>query len=371
MQDKYTEFDFQLKSIMEDAQIRPRRRVWRFVSKRLDASDSSVVWPVWAVSFAIAAALAVGLFFRGTNQIERLEVPALTARADEIKLLPLERSRQIKEYRRPELVAIVEPEVAENTISVEEVVTEAPSSQTNQIISETTRQSYSSDPFAILEAENRHASNERRTSIYAKGIISGNDSDIGPLKSFASMAPGADVAGITELGKSTFSVPFTVGIGIRVYLFPRVSIGTGVDYSLLTRSFTGKYSKITDGGTTTTEAANVQHTLQYLGVPVNIYYDIFSTKRLKFYAYGGAEVEYCFSNKYTVRATPVVTHQSKVQKLQWSLGAGLGMEFGLSKTLGLFLDPGLKYYFPSYQPRSVRTERPLMVNFDAGLRFNF
>ena len=55
----------------------------------------------------------------------------------------------------------------------------------------------------------------------------------------------------------------------------------------------------------------------------------------------------------------------------FSVGAGLGVEFRLGRTLGLYLDPGVNYYFPGNQPRSIRTDKPLMLNFDAGLRFNF
>ena len=57
--------------------------------------------------------------------------------------------------------------------------------------------------------------------------------------------------------------------------------------------------------------------------------------------------------------------------VQFSVGAGLGVEFMLSNHLGLYLDPGFNYYFPCNQPRSIRTEKPLMLNFDVGLRFNF
>jgi hypothetical protein len=39
--------------------------------------------------------------------------------------------------------------------------------------------------------------------------------------------------------------------------------------------------------------------------------------------------------------------------------------------VGLYLDPGVNYYFPGNQPRSIRTDKPLLLNFDAGLRFNF
>ena len=49
----------------------------------------------------------------------------------------------------------------------------------------------------------------------------------------------------------------------------------------------------------------------------------------------------------------------------------MGLEFKLSDKLGLYIDPAVRYYFHSPgQPKSVRTDKPFMFNFDAGLRFN-
>lgn len=209
-----------------------------------------------------------------------------------------------------------------------------------------------------------------RTSIYAKGAIGGNDSDIRLSSPTSALAPGEGSSGFSEMGSSTYGVPFTLGLGVRVYLGPKISIGTGLDYSLLTRTFAGKYTP--DGsGSASAQAGSVYHAVQYLGVPLDIYYDVISTDKMKFYAYAGMEAEYCISNKYTLLSTPNIVETSPVKKLQWSAGAGLGVEFILSSKLGLYIDPGLRYYFPCNQPKSIRTDKPVMVNFDAGLRFNF
>ena len=42
----------------------------------------------------------------------------------------------------------------------------------------------------------------------------------------------------------------------------------------------------------------------------------------------------------------------------------------LSRRLGVYIDPGVRYYFPGQQPKSVRTDNPLLVTFEAGLRFD-
>ena len=69
-------------------------------------------------------------------------------------------------------------------------------------------------------------------------------------------------------------------------------------------------------------------------------------------------------------SSPRITCSEPVRKLQFSVGAGVGVEFRLSGKLGLYLDPGVRYYFPNSQPKSIRTDKPFMFNFDAGLRFS-
>ena len=213
------------------------------------------------------------------------------------------------------------------------------------------------DPFAepVVKLQEKP-----RTALYAQGAIGSNEASPRPAPG-AWMAPGGE-SGFSELGASTYGVPFTVGLGVRIYLLPRLSIGTGLDYSLLTRSFTGSF----DG-----ESGTVSHTLQYIGVPANVYFDLISANRIKFYVYGGGEAEYCISNKYRLFANPDIVRKYPVDRLQFSLAGGLGVEFRLTDKLGIYLDPGVNYYFNCNQPRNIRTEKPLLVNFDAGLRFNF
>ena len=228
-----------------------------------------------------------------------------------------------------------------------------------------------SEPANLLAFGDDSGKRRKRqgTAIYAKGVIGGNESDI-RLNVRPPMMAAGESAGFTELSNSTYGIPFTVGVGLRFYLLPRFSIGTGIDYSLLTRTFTGKYTK-TVGSETLSETGSVYNTIHYLGIPLNLFYDIITTDRIKFYVYGGGEMDFCVSNKYTLYSSPNIVWTTPVKTPQFSVGAGLGVEFRLSKILGLYLDPGVKYYFNNGQPKSVRTDRPFMFNFDAGVRFNF
>ncbi len=398
MQDNHSnDFDLRMRSILADAEVKPSRRVWKAVSARLDAGSAPAAspwgWMKWAgLSLAAAAAVAAGVFFSGTRtsiptiihnqeqamlaqqagetvaaptEVEVAAVPAAMDPADQTAARPVYRSAAARRSAGqpvdiPE--AAVQNEVAASgTADVQPAAGQKPAepatatrrpTQPKQEVTVST-----TDPFAEPAAPRR---SKPGASLYAQGTIGSNETDFRPAPG-AWMAPGPE-SGFSELGSSTYGVPFTLGLGVRFYVSPRISLGTGVNYSLLTRSFTGSFDGV---------SGNVSHTLQYLGIPVNLFYDIISSERIKFYVYGGGAGEYCLSNKYRLYANPDIIRKYPVERLQFSVGGGLGVEFRLAPRLGIYLDPGVNYYFKSNQPRSIRTDKPLLINFDAGLRFNF
>ena len=56
--------------------------------------------------------------------------------------------------------------------------------------------------------------------------------------------------------------------------------------------------------------------------------------------------------------------------VQLSVLGGLGIEYGLNDFMGIYLDPNVRYYFDMNQPKSIRTQQPLNIGFELGLRFN-
>ena len=398
MQDKHMDdFDLQVRSMLADAAEKPSRRVWKAVSARLDA-DAAPAAPVWGwvkwagLGLATAvAALALGIFLPGTKSTtiptiyHNQEQAPMLAQAGESAAAPAtagvtadapaqERTASVPSVRRsasrpaagntvtepaaPAVQATVEP--SNGTPDPVASADKAPA--TEKSASPTVKETAipTVDPFAPL-GQDAPRKALRRPSLYAQGAVGGNESSGRLLPPASRMAPGTS-EDFTEQGASSYGIPFTLGLGVRFYVAPRLSIGTGIDYSLLTRTFTGNFGDV---------SGSVSHSLQYLGVPLNLYFDILGTDKIKFYAYAGGELEYCISNKYKLFATPDIIKKYPVDKLQYSVGGGLGVEFRLGRHMGLYLDPGLQYYFPGGQPKSIRTERPLMVNFDAGLRFNF
>ena len=398
MQDNHSkEFDLQLRSMLEDAEVKPSPRVWRGVSARLDADKAPAAapwaWMKWAgMALAAAAAIALGVFYSAKRTsiptIHHNQEQALLAEAGEPAgdltdvtspeaSVPGDAAAQTAEERPVRRSAAARRAAGQPVESAEAAVpADEPASASTDVQQETAPQATpaqerkaapqrnrptATEPFTDPFAENPVKRAARpRVALYAQGALGSNDSDFRPAPT-AWMAPGAET-GFSELSSSTYGVPFTIGVGARFYLQPRLSIATGIDYSLLTRSFTGSFNN---------ESGSVSHSLQYLGVPLNLYYDIVSADRIKFYVYGGGEAEWCISNKYRLFGNPDIIRSYPVEGLQFSVGGGLGVEFRLTNLLGIYVDPGVKYYFPGNQPRSIRTDKPLLLNFDAGLRFNF
>ena len=135
------------------------------------------------------------------------------------------------------------------------------------------------------------------------------------------------------------------------------------------RTFTGVYTNIHEGKTTIVTSSDIKNTLHYVGIPVNVYYNIVDGTKVKFYAYAGGAVEKGISNVYRIgRSEGDIRYHESVKGVQASAGAGFGVEFTLADKLGLYVNPGLRYYFDCGQPVSIRTQQPLMMNFEIGFR---
>ena len=113
----------------------------------------------------------------------------------------------------------------------------------------------------------------------------------------------------------------------------------------------------------------VLHNMQYIGIPLDIYYEPFNLKSFRFYLFAGGAGELCTSNRYRIPGESLDL-KTKVKGPIFSVNAGAGVEFKFNNTVGVYLDPSVKYYFKNNHPRSVRTDKPFSVNFDIGLRFN-
>ena len=434
MHDDMDKFDLSVKAILESGEEQVPPRVWEAVSARVPAGRRAAApwWRVAGLSLA-AAALAVAVVFSGLFRhnsgsavsegpvLAELSEPAVS---DAPSLLPGdggnvddpslrgEDSGSVRASRSSfPLAPQAGPSLSQPRAAMPSAV--SPSSGTEaQPAANDSESSHSSDstvpdereartssdpasrrdsertedrrngervsepdPFAALAYEDARArakARSGRTAIVLTGLMGSNDGSAQGIHALKIMSTGAytpkSASGIFESSESVFSVPVSVGVGIKFPIAGKLSFGTGLTYSLLERSFSGTYIK--DGVNIATNA-DIRHSLRYIGIPLNLYYDMWHEYGFNMYAFAGGQIEKGISNKYYISTTPndIVLNQ-KVQGLQYSVAAGLGMQYDVSKTVALYLDPGVRFYFDSGQPKSIRTKKPLMFAFEAGVRFN-
>lgn len=394
------DFDLQIRSMLEDAEVKPSRRVWKAVSSRIATGSKPSVaswgWMRWAGASAAFAALAVGVFL-GLNRPGNVPDSASLlsdAAGRYAAALPVETTAPVVPAR-PEAAPAVEPVVAPAPVPVhrtsaaipEPPVSVAPADEEPLAVlpgkhtgmsPEEKKEAGSAEPVVTdnkeylpieWEDSGSRAAN-KPLQLYAQGALLANESDINLSRSRAYMSSGADIVrtGVVELGDSSYGIPFSAGVGVRFYVLPRLAVGLGVNYSYLTRTFNGRYVNLQQN---IDVKGSVSHAMQYVGIPVSLSYDFVAKRMFRFYGYGSAEAEYCLSNAYRINAPQTYDYSTAVQGLQWSVGAGVGVEFRFIDWLGIYLDPGIRYYFNCNHPTNIRTDKPLMVDFDLGVRFSF
>ncbi len=150
-----------------------------------------------------------------------------------------------------------------------------------------------------------------------------------------------------------FCFPLRLGLSARVPLVGRLNLTTGLDYSLYTTKLT--YTTFTD----------VQRA-HYLGVPVRLDWTLLGNKWLELYVGGGLEGDICLAMTLNGKST---CRDGFALSL---LGAG-GLQFNLSKRLGLYVEPQLSWTVPS-RGRSLptyRTQDPVVFTVNSGIRITF
>ena len=177
---------------------------------------------------------------------------------------------------------------------------------------------------------------------------------------------------ITETGSSSYGIPVSFGIGAKFFIGRRWAIGAGLNYTIMTRSFNGIYidpaTSSSSGLSYDFNETKIRNSVSYIGIPINAYFSIIRTNIVDFYVYAGGSAEKCVANVYRMQ-DPVASYKENVNGFQFSVGAGLGVEFVVADILGIYADPSVRYYFKdANQPKSIRTENPVSFGFELGLR---
>lgn len=161
-------------------------------------------------------------------------------------------------------------------------------------------------------------------------------------------------------------LPVNVGFSLGWEFAPGFSLSAGVDYTCLVSDLSS--------GTDATRYETRQ-TLHYLGIPATLEWSFVQRPRLRAYLYAGGQARKAVygtsSTRYVIDSAPWEPVIEKIGEapLQWSAGAGAGVEYMLGDKVGLYAEPGLNYYFDNGSPvENVFKSRPLNFNLTLGLR---
>ena len=392
MFDENNDIDF--RSILEGAEEEVPASVWEGVSAGLDKAARGKVVALWfrragigaAAAAAVAAMMLVLPKGNDTDIVPGSGDPDMIAVVENKPVIQTDTTESII----PEMVYVAQAEtVKENSVEADTVPTEIPVSDVRvpadieeepelETDEHTGLNEKKSDPTeAAAEWKDEWADIEepvrkRDISFVLSGLTgtnaAQNESNNGIFKR-PDPNPGPATTGVKQTStNSAYDIPLSFGAGVRIGLSPKWSIGAGVNYSMLSRKFSGTYTKVNAAGVIeNSTASDIRNTQHYIGIPVNAYYDIVDSRNVNFYAYAGGAVEKCISDKYSVLNTSII-HNEKVDGFQWSANLGIGVGFKLGEHLGLYIDPSLRYYFDCDQPHNIRAAQPLMLGFEVGLR---
>ena len=170
------------------------------------------------------------------------------------------------------------------------------------------------------------------------------------------------------LRTSHHQMPVTWSLALRYRPTGRFGWETGLSYSRLTSDFEmGENENI----------IREQQTVHYVGIPVKGIYNAYDTRRWSLYGSLGVTVDIpvCASVKsdYYVQGLFEATDKTSIRApWQFSTSFGLGLQYHLTPTIGLFAEPSLQYYIPTKSDiETYRTEHPFSFSLPLGIRFTW
>lgn len=150
-------------------------------------------------------------------------------------------------------------------------------------------------------------------------------------------------------------LPVSFGVSARFGLTDRLSVNTGLNYTMYASRRTRTYMD----GSVEKDMQNVH----YLGIPLRCDWKIMDKSNLDIYLGFGGQVEKCIYAK----AGSERLHE---KKLLWSAGVSLGLQYDISDRTALFIEPDISWKLNRGTLETYRREHDLMLTARAGFRID-
>ena len=382
-----------IKAEMQEFESDSPKGLWESIEGRLPASKVAPTrsWWGWA---AAAGALAVAgvsafLFFRPISPQEVISVE----RAESVVALndvqpdPSEQIVRLQEAVAP--VAVSQPKEAQRpeksaalqkteTLRETAAVQETETVQETEIVQETESlpwEEFSQEPRVARKTPQNKvsvglaasgAASFSQTALIGGGPLFGVGLDAvswedSPKLGLAVVNQGKDIE--SEL---RHKVPVRLTLGVSYAITDRLSVVSGLSHTLL-------LSEYKEG--TQQNYKSGEQRVEYVGVPINLKYDFYSSTRLDVYASAGLTLDKCIKANRT--DDYFLSGENRLKEVislgehpfQLSAGAAFGAEYRIYDSLWLFGECGLAYFFNDRSSLEILyKERPLNATFNLGIR---
>jgi len=168
--------------------------------------------------------------------------------------------------------------------------------------------------------------------------------------------------------KIKHKMPVTFGASVYYNIGKRWGIGTGITYT--------KLSSDLHSGSDLNYIQSDQ-TIHYVGVPVQVNYNVIKKAGFTGYLTGGTLIEKAVSGslktKYIVEniLKDETEEELSSKPTQISVNAAAGVQLNITNRLGIYAEPGLGYHFKDNSTlNTIYKEKPLNFNLKFGLRLS-
>ena len=164
----------------------------------------------------------------------------------------------------------------------------------------------------------------------------------------------------SQQGNAKHHAPVSVGLQVAFGIASRLSLSTGLVYTRTSSDFY-PYAP--------SSSYNVHQVLHYVGIPVGLNYEFWQSGGFHAYVMAGAEADYNVKND--TEEEGVKKENAKRDRVQFSGKASLGAQYDITPKVGLYIEPGAKYYFDNgSHVENTFKDKKLNFNLQFGLRFN-
>ncbi|MEY8685018.1 sigma-70 family RNA polymerase sigma factor [Bacteroides sp. AN502(2024)] len=169
------------------------------------------------------------------------------------------------------------------------------------------------------------------------------------------------------LEESHHHSPITLSLSLRKNINEYWGIETGIQYTYLRSDFT----VISDSYLEKTCKIN------YIGIPIKGSFNIWKKQKFSLYTSAGTTLDIpirATSEELTSKNGQIIFQKksSLYPHLQWSADFGIGIQYHITPSIGIYAEPNLRYYFHNGDRlNTIRSAKPFNVTLPIGIRLSW